>query len=32
MNKITESNTKLINELIKKNERSDKLIDKIING
>lgn len=32
MNKITESNTKLINELIKKNERSDKLINKIING
>lgn len=32
LDKILESNTKLIDELIKQNERSDKLINKIING
>lgn len=32
MDKILESNAKLIDELIKQNERSDKLINKIING
>lgn len=32
MDKILDSNAKLIDELIKQNERSDKLINKIING
>lgn len=32
LDKILDSNAKLIDELIKQNERSDKLINKIING
>ncbi|MBQ7819645.1 MAG: helix-turn-helix transcriptional regulator [Bacteroidales bacterium] len=32
LDKILDSNARLIDELIKQNERSDKLIDKIING